>query len=57
MSDTHPHIGPCPCCNSKETKVAEYTVHRILCVICGSHTRKGTMDEITTLWNEGIKDE
>ena len=46
-------IKSCPCCSSVQVSVTDHTVHRIICDKCGSHTRKGRMDEIITLWNEG----
>ena len=46
-------IKSCPCCSGDKVRVVEHIVHRIICDKCGSHTRKGNMDEIITLWNEG----
>ena len=53
MDRVYPRIGLCPCCSGDKVRVVEHTVYRIICDKCGSHTRKGKMDEITTLWNEG----
>ena len=46
-------IKACPCCEKTDPLITEHIVYRIICQTCGSHTRKGKMDEITILWNDG----